>query len=96
MPVCKSRRSTEHKKKANHKNKNAMSDYTKDSMALCREGLWDESGWAERYVTWMSEQDPQEVASELRMLLTHLSHKELCVVRDTFENHYLDEDVDYQ
>jgi hypothetical protein len=61
-----------------------------DDINLCKDGLWNEEGWAEEYVLFMAKQDPDVIASELRTLLTYLSRKELSQVRDTYENFYLD------
>lgn len=73
-----------------YENEKKMSEYTTDELRLHREGLWDEQGWAEMYVRFMSTQEPEVIASELRTLLTHLSIKELGDIRDTFETYYLD------
>lgn len=78
-----------------YENEKKMSEYTTDELRLHREGLWDEQGWAERYVKFMSTQEPDIIASELRTLLTHLSMKELGNLRDIFENDYLDPDFVY-
>ena len=69
-----------------------MSKYTNDRMPLYKDGLWNEDGWAEDYVKWVSVQDPVEIQSELRTLLTHLSRKELETICHIFENYYLEEE----
>ena len=69
-----------------------MSKYTSEQMPLYKDGLWNEDGWAEDYVKWVSVQDPEDIQSELRTLLTHLSRKELETILDVFENFYLEEE----
>ena len=54
------------------------------------DGLWNQEGWAEEYVLFMSKQEPEVIASELRTLLTHCSRKELMQIRQTYEDFYLD------
>lgn len=64
-----------------------MSD---DDMRLFKDGLWNQDGWAEEYVLFMSKQDPEVIASELRTLLINCSMKELKAIRQTYEDFYLD------
>jgi hypothetical protein len=64
-----------------------MSD---DDMRLFKDGLWNQDGWAEEYVLFMSKQDPEVIASELRTLLINCSMKELKQIRETYEDFYLD------
>jgi len=64
-----------------------MSD---DDMRLFKDGLWNQDGWAEEYVLFMSKQDPEVIASELRTLLINCSRKELKQIRETYEDFYLD------
>ena len=64
-----------------------MSD---DDMRLFKDGLWNQDGWAEEYVLFMSKQDPEVIASELRTLLINCSMKELKAIRRTYEDFYLD------
>jgi uncharacterized FlgJ-related protein len=65
-------------------------DYTHDELRLYRDGLWDERGWAEDYVEFISAQDSDTIASELRTLLTYLSYRELREIRAMFEDYYQD------
>ena len=64
-----------------------MSD---DDMRLFKDGLWNQDGWAEEYVLFMSKQDPEVIASELRTLLLNCSMKELKQIRQVYEDFYLD------
>ena len=64
-----------------------MSD---NDMSLCKDGLWNQDGWAEEYVSFMSKQEPEVIASELRTLLMNCSMKELKQIRETYEDFYLD------
>ena len=59
-------------------------------MRLFKDGLWNQDGWAEEYVLFMSKQDPEVIASELRTLLINCSMKELKQIRETYEDFYLD------
>ena len=64
-----------------------MSD---DDMRLFKDGLWNQDGWAEEYVLYMSKQEPEVIASELRTLLLNCSMKELKQIRQVYEDFYLD------